>query len=61
MNDSPKYDGPGGGLVEGDVLVKRNYVVQGCLTQQGDEVPAYREQDEGNVYVKNEGSCPGHG
>ena len=61
VNDSPKDDRPRGSLVEGDVLVKRDYVVQGCLTQKGDEVPAHREQNEGNVDVKNEGSSPSDG
>lgn len=58
MNDSPKDDRPGGGLVEGDVLVERDNIVQGCPTQEGDKIPAYREQDEGDVDVKNEGSNP---
>ena len=61
VNDGPKDNGPGGSLVEGDVLVERNDVVQGRLTQQGDEVPAYREQDKGNVDVENEGSSPSGG
>lgn len=61
MNDGPKDDRPGGSLVEGDVLVERNDVIQGCLTQQGDEVPANREQDEGDVDMKNQGRSPGEG
>lgn len=55
VNDGPKDDGPGGGFVEGDVLVERDDVVQGCLAQQGYEVPANREQNEGYIDVKNEG------
>lgn len=61
VDDGPEDDGPGGGLVEGDVLVEGDDVVQGCPTQHGDEVPAYGEQDEGGIDVQNEGSSTGNG
>ena len=61
VDDSPKDDRPGGSLVEGDILVERNDVVQGCLTQQGDEVPTNREQDKGDIDVEDESSSPGEG
>ena len=51
MDDRPEDDGPGGGLVECDVLVEGNDIIQGSLAQQGDEVPANREQDEGDIDV----------
>ena len=56
VNDGPEDDGPGGGLVEGDVLVEGNDVVQRRPAQHGDEVPAYGEQDEGNIDMQNESS-----
>jgi len=56
VNNGPEDNGPGGGLVEGDVLVEGNDVVQGRPSQHGDEVPAYREQDEGGIDVKKESS-----
>ena len=43
VNHSPKDNGPGGSLVERDILVERDDIVQGCSAQQGDEVPAHRE------------------
>ena len=49
VNDRPEDDGPGGGLVEGDVLIEGNDVVQGSPAEDGDEVPAYGEQDEGDI------------
>jgi hypothetical protein len=61
VNERPEDDGPGGGLVEGDVLVEGNDVVQGCPAQHGDEVPAYGEQDEGDIDVKNEGGSTSDG
>ena len=60
MDNSPKDDSPGGSLVEGDILVERNDVVQGCPAQQGDKVPAYREEDEGDIDVENESGSPSH-
>lgn len=60
MDKRPEDDGPGGGLVEGDVLVEGNDVVQRCPAQHGDEVPAYWEQDEGGIDVKNEGGSTGN-
>lgn len=61
MNDSPEDDRPGGSLVEGDVLVERDDIVQGGSAQQGDKVPAYREEDKGDINVKDECGSPGDG
>lgn len=61
VNDRPEDDGPGGSLVEGDILVEGNDVVQRCPAQHGDEVPAYREQDEGDVDMKNKGGSTSDG
>jgi len=61
VNDRPEDDGPGGGLVEGDVLVEGDDVVQGSPTQHGDEVPAYGEQDEGDIDMQNESSSTSDG
>lgn len=58
MNNSPEDNCPGGSLVEGNVLVEGNDVVQSCPAQQGDEVPAYREQYEGDIHVEDEGGSP---
>ena len=58
VNNSPEDNCPGGSLVEGNVLVEGNDVVQGCPAQQGDEVPAYREQYEGDIHVEDEGGSP---
>ena len=55
MNDRPEDDGPGGGLVERDILVEGDDVVQGSLAQHGDEAPAHREQDEGDIDMENKG------
>ena len=49
MHDSAGDDGPGGGLVEGDVLVKGDDVVERCTTEEGYEIAADREKDEDNV------------
>ena len=61
VNERPEDDGPGGGLVEGDVLVEGNDVVQRGPAQHGDEVPAYREQDEGDVDMENESGSTSDG
>jgi len=55
VNDRPEDEGPCGGLVESDVLVEGNDIVQGSPAQHGDEVPAYGEEDEGDIDMKNEG------
>ena len=60
MNDRPEDEGPCGGLVKSDVLVEGNDVVQGCPTQHGDKVPAYGEQNEGDIDMKNEGGSTGN-
>ena len=60
MNDGPEDDRPGGGLVKSNVLVEGNDVVQGSPAQHGDEVPAHREQDEGDIDMENEGDGTGN-
>jgi hypothetical protein len=47
-------DRPCRGLVEGDVLVKRNDVVEGGAAQDGDEVAADGKEDEDDIDVENE-------
>ena len=42
--------------MESNVLVELDDPVQGCLAGQRDKRSADREQDEGNVDVKNQGS-----
>lgn len=54
-------DGPGDGFVERDVLVKRDEVVQGGASQEGDEVAADGEEDEDHVDVKDQGRRTGNG
>ena len=61
VNDSPKNDGPSGGLVEGDILVERDNVTQGCTTQQGDKIPAHGKKNKSNINVEDEGGGPGGG
>ena len=51
MHDSAENNRPGGGLMEGDVLVKGNDLVKGCATKEGDEIAADREKDEDNINV----------
>ena len=59
MNDRPEDNGPSSRLVESDVLVEGNDVVQGCAAQHGDEVPAYGEQNEGDIDMEDESSSTG--
>jgi hypothetical protein len=49
MHDSAGDDGPGGGLMEGEGLVKGDDVVERCATEEGYEIAADREKDEDNV------------
>jgi hypothetical protein len=49
MHDSADDDGPGGGLMEGEVLVKGDDVVKGCATEEGYEIAADGEKDEDNI------------
>lgn len=55
MNDAPEEDGPGGRLVEGDVLVEGDDVVKRCTTQHGDKVAANGKQDEDDINVQDHG------
>ena len=59
VNYRPEDNGPGSGLMEGDILVEGNDVVQRCSAQHGDEVPANREQDEGSINMEDESSSAG--
>lgn len=56
VNPGEEDNGPGDQLVEGDVLVKGNYVVERRTTGNGDEIPAYREQDKGYVNMEHKRS-----
>lgn len=56
VDKRPPDNGPGGRLVEGDVLVERNVVVEGRLADEGNEVAADRQQDEDHIDVENERS-----
>ena len=49
-------NGPGDQFVECDVLIKLNDTIQGRLTCQRDERSAYRENKDGDVEMKNQGS-----
>jgi len=49
MHDSADDNRPGGGLMEGDVLVKGNELVKGCATKEGDEIAADGEKDEDDI------------
>ena len=49
MHDSAGDDGPGRGLMKGEVLVKGNDVVERCATEEGYEVAADGEKDEDNI------------
>ena len=49
MHDSTNDNRPGGGLMEGDVLVKGNELVKGCATEQRDEIAADGEKDEADI------------
>ena len=51
MHGSTEDNGPGGGLMERDVLVKRNDLVKGRATKEGDEIAADREKDEDDINV----------
>ena len=49
MHDSANDNRPGGGLMEGDVLVKRNELVKRCATKERDEIAADGEKDEDDI------------
>jgi hypothetical protein len=56
MHDSADDNGPGGGLVEGDVLVEGDELVEGCATKEGDEIAADGEKDEDDINMQDKGS-----
>ena len=56
VNHGPKDDGPGGELVQVEVLVEWDEFVHWCATEEGDEVSADGDEDEYDVYVEDE-SC----
>jgi len=61
VNDRPEDDRPGGGLVEGDVLVEGNDIVQRSAAQHGDKASAHGEQDKGDVDMQNESGSTSDG
>jgi hypothetical protein len=61
VDDGEKDDGPCGGLVEGDVLVKGDDVAQGGNTEEGDKVAADGEEDERGIDVQDQGGGAGNG
>jgi len=61
VDDGPEDDGPPGGFVEGDVLVKGDEVVQGSAAEDGDKVAADGDEDEDDVDVEDEGCGTGNG
>ena len=56
VDNGTNDDSPTCGFVEGDVLVKRNDFIQGGAANEGDEVAADGEEDEGDVDMETEGS-----
>lgn len=61
VDDCADNDGPGGCLVESDVLVKGDDVVQRCSAEEGDEVTADGKQDEDHIYVHDKSGSTGNG
>lgn len=55
MHDSADDNRPGGGLMEGDVLVKGNELVKGCATKERDEIAADGEKDEDDINMQDKG------
>jgi hypothetical protein len=53
MHKSADDHGPGGGLMEGEVLVKGDDVVKRCAMEEGDEIVTDREKDEDNVDMQD--------
>lgn len=47
--DEGEDDRPGDRFVESNVLVERDGVVERCASEEGDEVAADGEEDEGQV------------
>lgn len=61
VNDTPEDDGPGGCLMEGDVLVEWDDIVEGGETQSRDEVAADGKQDEDDIDMEDESGSTGDG
>ena len=51
MEEGEEEDGPGNGLVEGDVLVQRHDTADEGVPDQGDEIPAHRHQDDPAIKI----------
>lgn len=56
MHPAKEDDGPGHQLMEGDVLVELDDAVQRRLPCQRDERSTYREDEDRNVEVEDQGS-----
>ncbi len=55
VHNSADDNRPGGGLMEGEVLIKRNDLVKGCAAEEGDEIAADGEKDEDDINMKDKG------
>ena len=53
VDDGEDHDRPGDGLVEGDVLVKRNEPVEERRPEQGDDIAAHSEQNDAAIEVEH--------
>ena len=51
VKEGEEEDGPGNGLVEGDVLVQRHDTADEGVPDQGDEIPAHRHQDDPAIKI----------
>ena len=60
MHRGEDDNGPGGGDVELDVIIERNDIVQRCLAEERDEVPANWEQNEDDIEMEDEGGGTGN-
>lgn len=56
MDNTADNDGPCRCFVEGDVLVKRDYVVEGSAAKEGDKVTADGKKDIDDVHMQDQ-SC----
>jgi hypothetical protein len=58
MDDTANNDGPARGFVEGDVFVKGDDIPDRRSPNDRDEISANGKQDEDNVDMENQSSCP---
>jgi len=57
VNEGEQKDGPGDDLVEAEVLVDGDDAVDEGVPDEGDEVPADRDEDDGAAKVENGSTC----